>query len=52
MAYYCKAFLSHKKQGMNFFRIIGTFLSKFEKWFEKNFSWFFTNGYKDPLKEA
>jgi hypothetical protein len=37
---------------MKLFRIIGTFLSNFEKWFEKNFSWFFTNGYKDPLKEA
>jgi hypothetical protein len=33
---------------MSFFRIAQGYSIRFEKWFEKRFSWFFTNGYKKP----
>lgn len=34
---------------MKFYQKVNVSFSRFENWFEKKFSWFFTNGYKGPV---
>jgi hypothetical protein len=41
---------SFKNKLMSFIKAAQRNFSAFEKWFEKKFSWFFTNGYKDPVQ--